>query len=216
MSAWSNPNEYKKHDPLKVYDEGTPLAYAVKAIKRELEFRGYSRTGFDPSVPFIGAQADKLIREFQRDSNLAVDGTAGPMTCRKLFARRCALEQSRAPKIPDDLVWKLIRLESGFDPGATGSADPHDRGLAQINSVHHPNVSDAQAFDPAFSIPFVARGMRTVYVDCHDWDGAIAAHNVGAVTASRWVKAGKPASGMISNDIDWAKRATKYVALVRA
>lgn len=40
--------------------------------------------------------------------------------------------------------------ESGGNPAAVGS-DPHDRGLWQINSVAHPDISDAVAFDPQAS-----------------------------------------------------------------
>lgn len=41
--------------------------------------------------------------------------------------------------------------ESGGDPGQTYTDAPGsvDRGLWQINSFYHPEVTDAQAFDPA-------------------------------------------------------------------
>ena len=54
------------------------------------------------------------------------------------------------------LAVAVATCESGLNPNATnintdGSAD---RGLYQINNRYHPEVSDQQAFDPAFSIQF--------------------------------------------------------------
>lgn len=43
----------------------------------------------------------------------------------------------------------IALAESGGNPAIRGGQDPRDRGVLQINSYWHPEVSDACAFDPA-------------------------------------------------------------------
>jgi hypothetical protein len=52
-------------------------------------------------------------------------------------------------------IHDTIHCESRFDPLVRGHVDPRDRGLVQINSYWHPEVSDAEAFDPVFSIRYM-------------------------------------------------------------
>ena len=52
-------------------------------------------------------------------------------------------------------IHDTIRCESQFDPQAVGEVDRRDRGLVQINSFFHPQVSDAEAFDPRFAIRYM-------------------------------------------------------------
>lgn len=54
---------------------------------------------------------------------------------------------------------QTMRCEAGpgYDPNVRGSVDPRDRGLWQINSTYHPEVTDAVAFDPIASTFWVAR-----------------------------------------------------------
>ena len=58
----------------------------------------------------------------------------------------------------------LLRAESRLDPDAIGRR-AHigvDRGIAQINSWYNDHITDAQAFDPHWSIRWTARHLFTV------------------------------------------------------
>lgn len=50
-----------------------------------------------------------------------------------------------------DIITAIAQAESGLDPLKRGILDPRDRGILQINSFWHPEVSDQCAFDPACS-----------------------------------------------------------------
>ena len=61
-----------------------------------------------------------------------------------------------------DLTWlsaigRTLRCESKFERYARGQINHRDRGIAQINSRWWPNISDAQAFDPIWSIYWMAK-----------------------------------------------------------
>lgn len=65
--------------------------------------------------------------------------------------------------IPPYVLWGLLSQESGFNPtsrgynkDSQGNVVSVDRGIAQINSAAHPDVSDAEADDPSFAIPWAA------------------------------------------------------------
>ena len=65
-----------------------------------------------------------------------------------------------AYNLPPALLASLLFTEHGFsrDPGYNyNSNGSYDRGPAQINSTAHPEVSDAQALDPNFAIPWAAK-----------------------------------------------------------
>lgn len=58
--------------------------------------------------------------------------------------------------ISADQLWQTINCEDpGLDPAANGDHGLA-RGLAQIRSDYHPDVTDAEAHDPFFSINFMA------------------------------------------------------------
>ena len=46
--------------------------------------------------------------------------------------------------------------ESAWKPDVRGIIDPRDRGIAQINAYWNPHVTDAQAFNPRWSIQWMA------------------------------------------------------------
>ena len=75
-----------------------------------------------------------------------------------------AEQEGARSDLPVGLLEGLIDTESGWLPSATGynrnSAGvvvSIDRGLAQINNKAQPQVSDAQAYDPRFSIAWAAQ-----------------------------------------------------------
>lgn len=53
---------------------------------------------------------------------------------------------------------KVIECESQGRPWVRGDHG-HSRGLVQIHDYWHSEVTDAQAFDPFFSIEFLAKGL---------------------------------------------------------
>lgn len=68
--------------------------------------------------------------------------------------------------VDPNIFASLLFSEHGFQPtGVSYNRDSkgkiipgnYDRGIAQINSVAHPEVSDQQANDPNFAIPYAAR-----------------------------------------------------------
>lgn len=193
---------------------GTPYGYGCIAIKRELVYNGHQVAS--PDTPRIGGSADTAIRQYQRDHGLEVDGVVGPHTAHVLWHKRIQAAQGTS-HVPDDLACKLIHLESADDPGAIGYVDPQDYGLAQIHMPFHPEITVAMAFDPAFSIPYVARSLAGFAV-AHggDWEAAVASWNVGTAGAASWLGLHKPATGGPSWFPDLFSRATRYVALVQS
>lgn len=192
---------------------GTPYGYGCIAVKHELEYNGFDVA--KPDLAKIGTSAAGAIRDFQRSHGLEADGVAGPRTLHTLLSRRIQAEQG-AKAIPGDWLCKLVRLESGDDPGAVGYVDPLDYGLVQIHMPYHPEITVAQAFDPGFSLPYAARTLAG-FAAAHggDWEAAVASWNVGVAGASSWLGLHKPATGGPSWFPDLFTRATKYVQLVR-
>jgi hypothetical protein len=210
MGAWTN--FYKKG---LTAPYGTPLAYGIMACKAELIYNGYSKN-VNSTLNVFGDAASKRTKEFQKDNGLEADGVIGPITSKALFKKRI-LEVEQQFNIPDNLICKQIALESGFDPAATGTVDPRDRGFAQINSHWHPDVEDSEAFDPAFSIVWTSQFLADNLSYLKDVDAAIAAHNVGRFYAKKWLEAGKPATGLLTlNNKDYAEICTRYVGLIKS
>lgn len=195
---------------------GTPRAYGIIAFKKELIELGFGKL-VNPALPTLGDATANRIGEFQRQAGLKPDEVIGPTTAKAMFKPRI-LDIEAEKGIPDNYLGKQTSLESGFDPGATGSVDPRDRGLNQINFGAHPDVVDAEAFDPAFSLNWSGDfllGNRTRVGG--DWDGALAAHNIGWFYAKKWVEAGKPASGLLTSaGKDYAVIATTYIKLLKS
>jgi hypothetical protein len=208
LGAWSFG--YYRHGMAVPNDR---VAAGIKAFKQALIDNGYSK-GIDVDLPVFGSNMDKNTRAFQADQSLEVDGVIGPNTAH-LLLRLYAYQQEQVLHIPNHYTAKQLHLESGDDPVAEGYTDAEDEGWAQLHMPFYPGISLAQAWTPSFAAAKLAAEQSTFYAKTPDWDGAIAAWNVGAGTAALWVKAGKPATGVIVNGVDYAPRATKYVALVK-
>lgn len=184
----------------------------LAAFKREVIYLGHGDKVVLNDV--FGEAFENRVKGLQAAWGHAVTGRISSKTARYLFWPRCNRE-ALSRRIPDRLVHKLITLESLHDPVAEGYTDDRDEGGAQIHMPFNPDVTFEEAWDPAFYIPFVADRLVDARAYTGDWDGAVAAHNVGAETARLWVVAGKPASGRLIGNTDWFTRATGYVALVR-
>jgi len=209
-AAWTSYYRYKDRA-----EPGTPKAYALVALKRELKYRGFDK-GLDTESLFFGAAARDRTEEFQASVGLKGDGVIGPTTARRLFKKRI-WDAGHKSNIPPLMLCKQLNLESGFDPAAVGYVDPRDRGLAQINSYWHPEVEDNKAFDPAYSIPWAADYLSENLKALGDIDAALAAHNVGRFYARQWLEANKPASGLYTVEgKDYAAIITKYLQLLKS
>ncbi len=210
MGAWTSYYKYPDW-----YTEGTPQGFAILAFKKQLISLGFGKNINPDSLQFGNFVRDR-VKEFQTANGLEVDGVIGPKTSKALW-KPLVLKAEEASNIPDNLVCKKTGLESGWDPAAVGVVDLRDRGLNQINSGAHPEVSDEQAFSPFFSLAWAAGYLADHYSVTKDWDAALAAYNVGLFYAKRWLQAGKPAEGVFtSSGKDIAIVCTRYVRLVRS
>ena len=103
-----------------------------------------------------------------------------------VLAEKAASEQH----LPVGVFPGLIQVESDWNPNAVnvnrnadGSFLSFDRGLVQINSAAHPDVTDAEAFDPAFALTWGARYLAGLYQEQHgDITAALEAYNSGRPT----------------------------------
>lgn len=192
------------------------VAAGIFAFKQELIYLGYGE-GIKVDLPIFGSNMRDQTLAFQKDSGgLDVDGQIGSKTARHMFFTRGNRFQN-AHAIPGKLVVRQITLESANDPVAQGYADDGDEGLGQIHLSYHPEITVEQAWDPSFAIPWLGGQLvgATAYCD-NDFDGGVAAYNIGWTYARQWVRDGKPASGgPLLGTVDSYARATKYVALVK-
>jgi hypothetical protein len=64
--------------------------------------------------------------------------------------------------VDPDLAVRVAKCESSLNPKAVNinAPDSIDRGIFQINSKYHPEVTEAQAFDPEFSTQFFCRAFK--------------------------------------------------------
>jgi soluble lytic murein transglycosylase-like protein len=184
--AWNQfyRNPMTGHDD----DEG----WAILSLKRELAYNGYP-DGMKLSTQTFGKGAEQATKEFQQahpDCGPA-DGIIGPKTAMVLW-RKQKLEVERKNGIPDHWLAKQITHESANDPAARGYIDQNDRGLDQISKIHHPEVSDKQAFTASFSIPWHGEMLYEAAAIFLDWEVAVVSWNVGIGGARVWLELGKP------------------------
>lgn len=96
---------------------------------------------------------------------------------------------AHAAHINADVLASVLFTEHGFQPmgnnynrDQNGNIIPgdYDRGEAQINSVSHPEISDQQADNPQFAIPWAANTLAGHLKNLGgNYAKAIAAYNVG-------------------------------------
>jgi soluble lytic murein transglycosylase-like protein len=116
--------------------------------------------------------------------------------------------------VPLALLKGIISQESAWNPGAVNAADP-SYGLMQINIRAHPDVSSAQALDPAFAIPYGANYLASL-IARDGLPAAISSYNAGrpitgnaayvsAVLAYQaWFEANDPLSNPYGTAVDAA------------
>ena len=97
------------------------------------------------------------ILELRRKNSLKEEETIEELI------RRIAKEE----KVDPDLAVRVALCESNLDPKAWNSTSytGADRGLYQINSYWHPEVSDEQALDPEFSTRFFCKAVKNGHLN---------------------------------------------------
>lgn len=194
----------------------TRLGDALVAIKAELIYNGFGSNII--LNPVFGEAAANRLKDFQTSRGINADGVAGPNTLKELFRKRVESTED-AFGFDRGMLGKQIWLESEFDPVAKGVVDPDDTGIAQINLRIHSNVTEAQAYDPVFSIRWAALYIQDantqIIQEANVMKAARAAYNIGTEYAKEWMLAGFPASGGPSlGGEDSFTRATNYIALI--
>lgn len=89
-------------------------------------------------------------------------------------------------QVPVGVLASLLQVESGGNAQATNfdSNGSVDRGPAQINNQAHPGVSDAQAYNPSFAIPWAAKYLSGLHAQFGSWNAALQAYNSGSPTGA--------------------------------
>lgn len=148
----------------------------VKQITPE-EYKEYQKTGAEPTVAPTQKQAPTPTPSPQ----MSPDDLFAGITTRKPTGNTASLIQSNARErnLDPNLLAALLMQESGYNPQAVGAVDKNDRGIAQINKLAFPNVTDEQAFDPQFAIAFAAKKLADDIAYFDNVSRGIAAYNVG-------------------------------------
>lgn len=89
-------------------------------------------------------------------------GTETKTTIEGIIRMICKEEQ-----VDPDLAIRVAKCESSLNPKARNINSPTsiDRGLFQINSFYHPDVTDAQADDPIFATRFFCKAFLNGNLD---------------------------------------------------
>lgn len=99
-----------------------------------------------------------------------------------------ALAQQYGAKfgVPPAILYGLVEAESGGNPAAehVNANGSIDRGLVQINSAAHPEISDAQARNPHFAVAWAAVTLAQMHARYGSWTSALEAYNSGG--ANSW------------------------------
>ena len=75
--------------------------------------------------------------------------------------------------------YSYLSYLSSTEASANAAKTGIDRGVAQINSYWHSNVSNTQASNPGFAIPWATKYLKGLYDKYGSWPKAIAAYNAG-------------------------------------
>lgn len=191
------------------------IRYACGAIKHRLVALGYGG-GINLTGTYFGGKTTAAARAFQKSEGLVVDGLVGPKTCNALWRGLIWANEVSLPHIPDDWLRAQIHWESADDPGAEflNPDGSRDRGLIQSNDGSDA-LTDDEAYDPAASIPFLARFLREGakrYAGCQvdRWNLAVARWRT-PVGADGWCDA---PDTQPNKDGTWPERAAYYVSRV--
>lgn len=199
--AWRFPRAYSTSiDPTVAALPRVKLG--IQQINWALAAQGFDA---DPNVTAYTDRTRAAVLAFQQHAGSErvgpFDGIVGRRTARALLRPYCRYIQNATFHIPDNLTEGQMSWESGgWDPAVEGQLDPHDRGLAQINSVQRPGVTDTQAYNVLYAVTSLATEQRDAARDLgavaqahgvhvNPWDLAIC-HHKGPSATQRWAETG--------------------------
>lgn len=164
--------------------------YGVKAIQQLLnDCEGIDDIKVDG---IFGQTTSNLVKEFQKRASIAPDGIVGRTTMKNLLFLPL-LRTSNQQSFDWRPVWGILESEGNWDPGAVGSMDDDDLGLAQVNVNAHPSVTTEQAFDPMWALNFIVGYLKnaSTHFDGNIRD-TVASYNLGITGAKQWIADGRP------------------------
>lgn len=204
------------------------VSAGVYAIQSRLTNLGHLDTVVDEKRGVFNRKTKRAVKRFQAENfdpatgkKLVVDGIVGMSDARALFTPRITHFEDKY-RIPGHFLLGETNHESLMDPGAVGYFIYYpdyrgvDRGMSQINSRAHPEVTWYQAFTPNYSIKWSAERLRAYYdafkrewpaqKDSTLWDAAICAHN-SPVNGRSWAKNGEAPNSQAANYVNGVKDA---------
>jgi len=159
------------------------LGALIKDILEDNKIKLPKKINGELSLGFLGGVvAGGLVGYLTDGSFLAsfLAGYSAPLVIKKLLPKEenQILENennienlirsiAKAELVDPDLAIRVARCESNLNPNAINinKDGSKDRGLYQINSKWHPEVSDEEAFDPVFSIKFFCKAYKEGHLD---------------------------------------------------
>lgn len=188
----------KTLDPLA--DNVKALNFGVKALA--VKFNEILGTHLSIYNGVFNESFDKAAREVQTRLFVpgGADGLVGPNTCKAMW-KNDVFDMEITHHIPYHLLFKVLSLETSFDPGAVGILTPDDKGIAQINMPSHETVKLREAFDPIFAFNYAGKLLfgHYAYITSHyphvtlvdAWHMAVVAYN-SPKRARAWAATGVP------------------------
>lgn len=191
----------------------------VRAIQLELAIQA-----FEPGTPdgVWGPKTTTAAKEFQKDAGLIADGEFGRKSATALFTPAIDMAED-IYNIPNNFLRGMLASESALDPGAVGYYIYYgttqeyrgvDRGVGQINSKAHPEISWLDAFNFNIAASYTADRLRDTFDSLKKsypkattdvlWDAAIVSHN-NPSAGRQWAK----------NGVSPSEAATLYVEKVK-
>lgn len=125
---------------------------------------GYLVDGDPVTAGLAGYAGMSVIENFLAKKN-------GPTENSKSVTQEIIRKIAKEESVDPELAVRVAKCESGFDWKAIhlNTDSSRDRGLYQINSKWHPEVSDEQAFDPIFSARFFCKAFKAGHLDWWNW-----------------------------------------------
>lgn len=206
------------------------VAVGCHEIQKRLVELGYPADVPQNKRGLFNEATKQAVIDFQAQNSdpdggrpLVTDGTVGRSDARALFTP-LILAAEREYGIPDNLLLGETYQESQLDPGAVGYFVYYpdfrgiDRGVSQINSESHPEVSWEDAFHPGFSFTWSAQRLRS-YHDAYKkkypkrpgtvlWDAAVCSHNNPSAGA-QWARIGFAPTEQAASYVN-AVKASRY------
>lgn len=188
-------------------DKGTAyyaVNLGVKAIQTEINRQKLSSSPLIVDGVF-GARSAQGVREAQQKLGIGADGQAGVVTCKKLW-RDLVKKAADLADIDPKYLYAQMSHESSGDPAACGYFNEPDRGLTQINTAAHPDVSLEEAHDSKFNLEWAAKRFSEALTKYKSKPSlqivcSIAQHN-SPTSADNWFKTGKAPNDKIATYVE--------------